>query len=83
MFAGKFVKWERFLAVLREQYFSLSSELRFVNWVRFFDWNCIGRYVIFCASFLLILRLSPRKSEIKKKISENYVQSGEKCAGNL
>ena len=43
----KFVKCERFLAVFREHLFSLSSELRFVKWVRFFVQNCIVKWVIF------------------------------------
>ena len=37
--AGKFVKSERLLAVL----FLMSSELRFVKRVRFFEQNCIVR----------------------------------------
>ena len=31
--------------------FSISKELRFVNWMRFFEWNCIVKSVIFFAGF--------------------------------
>ena len=40
MFAGKFGKSEMLLTVLR-QHIILSNEFRFVNWVRFFEQNCI------------------------------------------
>ena len=36
MFAGKFVHWENFLAVFWEHIISISKELRFAKWVRFF-----------------------------------------------
>ena len=51
VFAGKFLKSERLLAVLRKHIFSTSSELRFVKWVRFFEGNCIVKWAIFFASF--------------------------------
>ena len=41
MSAGKCVKSKRFLAVLRSILLPMSSELRFVKWVRFFERNCI------------------------------------------
>ena len=41
--------------------FSISSELRFVKWVRCFQQNCIMKWVIFLA-----FRLSARRPEIKK-----------------
>ena len=40
MFAGKFVKSEKLLTVFGE-HIILSNEFRFVNWVRFFERNCI------------------------------------------
>ena len=39
--------WLRCESVL----FSMSSELRFLKWVRFFERNCIVKWVIFWASF--------------------------------
>ena len=32
-------------------FFITLSELRFVKWMRFFEWNCIIKWVIFFASF--------------------------------
>ena len=47
-------------------YFLMSSELRFIKWVSFFEQNCHVKWVIFFCHFLLTLRLFARKSEIKK-----------------
>ena len=52
MFAGIFVKSERFLAVLRRHVISMSIELRFVKWVRFLERTCIVKCaMIFLTSF--------------------------------
>ena len=67
VFARKFVKWERFLAVLQENIlFSMSSELRFM---RSFERNCIVKWVNFFASFcwlwdFLLENLKSRKKTL-------------------
>ena len=43
----KKVFWLCFRGIL----FSMSNELRFVKWVRFFERNCIVKWMIFFASF--------------------------------
>ena len=43
--------WNMFLTVLREYIFIMLSELRFVEWIKFFERNCIVQLVIFFASF--------------------------------
>ena len=48
MFSGKFVKSERVLDALREH---IVRELRFVKRVRFFERDCIIKWVTFFASF--------------------------------
>ena len=48
--------------------FSASSELRLVKGVRLFEKSCFVKWVIFSASFLLALRLSAGKSDIKKTL---------------
>ena len=45
MHARIFVKSERFLAVLREILLSMSSELRFIKLMRFFEQNSIVKIV--------------------------------------
>ena len=50
----------------RSIFFTMLSELRFVKWVRFFERNCIVKRVSFFGQFFLALRLSDRKSEIKR-----------------
>ena len=45
MHAQKFVKSERFLAVLREILLSMSSKLRFIKLMRFFERNSIVKIV--------------------------------------
>ena len=45
MHAQKFVKSERFLAVLQEILLSMSSELRFIKLMRFFERNSIVKIV--------------------------------------
>ena len=52
MFVGKLVKSERFWTVLQGHIILMSSELRFVKWVRFFVWNCNVKYVIFLLAFV-------------------------------
>ena len=52
MFVGKLVKSERFWTVLQEHIILMPSELRFVKWVRFFEWNCNVKYVIFLLAFV-------------------------------
>ena len=67
VFARKFVKWERFLAVLQENIlFSMSSELRFM---RSFERNCIVKWVNVFASFcwlwdFLLENLKSRKKTL-------------------
>ena len=48
MFAGIFVKSERlfFWLCCQSMLFSMSSELRFIKWVRFYELNCIVKWVI-------------------------------------
>ena len=62
-FSGKFVKWERFLAV-----FSMWSELRFVKWMRFFERNCIIKWVIFFASFCWLWDFLLKDLKLKKTL---------------
>ena len=64
MFARKFVKSERFLAVLGSILFSLSTELRIIL-AKLYCKMCD----LFC-KLLLFLRLSARSFEIKKKFSD-------------
>ena len=64
MFARKFVKSERFLAVLGSILFSLSTELRIIL-AKLYCKMCD----LFCKLFLF-LRLSARSFEIKKKFSD-------------
>ena len=59
--AGKYLKSERFLAVLREHVFSMSSELRFAKSVRSFAQNCI---VIFFASFCWLCGFLPENLKL-------------------
>ena len=66
MFAGKFVKSERFLAVLREHI--VSSELRFVKWVRFFEQNCSVKWVIFFASFCWLSDFLVENLKLKRRL---------------
>ena len=47
----KYVCWKGFWLCCKSILFSTSSELRFVKWVRFFEQNCIVKWVIFFATF--------------------------------
>ena len=78
MFAGKFVKWERFFIVFWEHIFSISSELRLIKQVSCFELNRIEKWVIFFASFcwlwdFLLENLKLRKNSdvhwnVRKKV---------------
>ena len=46
MFAWKFVKSESFWHCCGSILSSMSCELKFVKWVRFFEWNCIVKCMI-------------------------------------
>ena len=59
--AGKYLKSERFLAVLREHVFSMSSELRFAKSVRSLAENCI---VIFFAKFRWLCSFLPENLKL-------------------
>ena len=48
--------------------FSMSKELRFVKWATIFEQNCIVKWVMFFRWFLFALRLSARKSGIKRTL---------------
>ena len=48
--------------------FSMSSELRFLKWVRFFERNCIVKWVIFLASFCWFWGFLLENQENKKKL---------------
>ena len=61
----KYVCWKGFWLCCKSILFSTSSELRFVKWVRFFEENYCKMSNLF-RYFLLALRLSARKSDIKK-----------------
>ena len=61
MFAEKFEKCERFLALLWEYFFFTT-----LSEFRFFEGNGIVKWETFVASFLFGLILSARKSKIKK-----------------
>ena len=52
MFAGKILSQKGFWLYCRSVSFWTPSELRFVKWVRFFERNCIVKWVIFFASFV-------------------------------
>ena len=56
------------LDMLQEYMVIMLSELRFVNWVRFFKRNCIVKWVTFVASFcwLWLLLASTGKSDVNK-----------------
>ena len=32
--------------------FTMFSELRYIKWLLFFEWNCVVKWVIFVASFV-------------------------------
>ena len=51
MFARKLVKWEIFLLRFGSTLFSMSSQLRFAPWLRFFEQNFIVKWVIFFDRF--------------------------------
>ena len=51
MVAGKFVNEKAFWLCFGIMLFSISKELRFVKWVRFFVRNCMVKCVIFLAGF--------------------------------
>ena len=51
MLAGKFLKVGKVFGCVTGV-FIMISELRFVKWVRFFEWNCIVKQLIFFASFV-------------------------------
>ena len=46
-----FVKWKVFWLCFESILFLMSSELKFVKQVKFFEWHCIVKWVIFFASF--------------------------------
>ena len=47
---------------------SMSSELRFLKWVRFFERNCIVKWVIFFANFCSLCNFLLENLKIKKKM---------------
>ena len=55
------------MAVLQEHIISMSSELRFIKWVRFFEWNCIVKWVIFFGSFSWLWDFLLKNLKLKKK----------------
>ena len=63
----KFVKSENFWPRCGSILFSMSSELRFVKWVRFFEQNCIVKCVIFFASFCWLWDFLMENLKLKKK----------------
>ena len=69
-FAGKFVKSENFLVVLREHI--IFNELRFVKWVRFFQPNCTVKWVIIFASFCWLWDFL--LENLKSKKNSDYVR---------
>ena len=66
LFPGKFVNSESFLALLREHIISMSSELKFVKWVRFFEQNRIVKYVTLFASFCWFLDFLLENLKLRK-----------------
>ena len=50
MFAGKFLKW--IWLCCWSIFFIMLSEVRFLKWVRFFECNCIVKWVNFFATFI-------------------------------
>ena len=65
----KIYEVERFFAVLWED-ISMSNELRFAKWLRFFEWNSILRYVIFSASFCWLWDFLLENLKLKKKFND-------------
>ena len=61
-----FVKSERFLAVLWEHIILMSSKLSFLEWVRFFEQNCIVKCVIFIAKFCWLWDFLLENLKLKK-----------------
>ena len=69
MFLGKFVKWVRFLAVLREYiFYNVLKELRFVKWVRLSEQNCIVKWEIFFPSFCWLWYFLPENLKLVDKL---------------
>ena len=68
MFVGLFVKWVRFLTLLREYISFMFSELKFVKWVRFFERNGIIKWVIFFASFCYLWDFLPKNLKLIGKM---------------
>ena len=50
----------------------MSSELRFVKWVRFFERNCIVKWVIFFASFCWLWDFLLENLKLKKNSGDVY-----------
>ena len=50
--------------------FSMPSESRCVKWIRFFDWNCIVKWVIFFASFCWLWDFLLENLKLKRSSEE-------------
>ena len=66
MFAGKFVKSERYSTVLREYIIFNIKRVDVRKWVRFFERSCIVEWVIIFASFSWLWGFLLEKMKIKK-----------------
>ena len=67
MLVGKFVNCDRVLALLDSILLPMSSELRLIKWGRFFERNCIVKWVNFFASFCWLRDFLLENEKIKKK----------------
>ena len=66
----KHVRWKiykvRCLTVLQDFIFIMLNELRSLKWVRFFERNCISKWVIFFASFCWLWDFLPENLKLIK-----------------
>ena len=69
MFTVKFlVNSESFFGCCQSTLFSMSSGLRFIKWVRFFEQNCIVKWVIFFSSFRWLWDFLLKNLKLKKQL---------------
>ena len=68
MYTRNFVEWVRFLAVCSSIFFTIMSELRFVKWARFFEQNCLVKWMIFFATFCWLWEFLPGNLKFKDKL---------------
>ena len=57
-----------FLLCCKSTFFIMLSELRFVKWVRFFEQNCIVKWVIFFTIFNWLWHFLPQNLKIVGKL---------------